>query len=139
MLGQEDTKTVEATDDPRSYVNKSPQVRMAVIAAGVLFNVISALIVFVTVFLIGINRIPAVIGGVEPNLPAAIAGLRAGDEVVEIDGKISIPLLNRNTEQIVINCHGGSVVDWKPLLKLVLNIKKYLRNAVVSVYNWLKA
>lgn len=37
--------------------------------------------------------------------------------LVEIDGKISIPLLNRNTEQIVINCHGGSVVDWKPLLK----------------------
>ena len=37
--------------------------------------------------------------------------------LVEIDGKVSIPLLNRNTEQIVINCHGGSVVGWKPLMK----------------------
>jgi len=37
--------------------------------------------------------------------------------LVEVDDNISMPLLNRKTEQIVINCHGGSVVDWKPLLK----------------------
>jgi hypothetical protein len=37
--------------------------------------------------------------------------------LVEIDDDISVPLLNRNTQQIVINCHGGSVVDFKPLLK----------------------
>ena len=36
---------------------------------------------------------------------------------VEVEDRISIPLLNRNTEQIVINCHDGSVVDFKPLLR----------------------
>ncbi|MDD5458753.1 MAG: site-2 protease family protein [Phycisphaerae bacterium] len=87
MLGQEDTKTPEATDDPRSYANKSVHTRMAVIAAGVVFNIISAIIIFITVFTIGVELNPPVIGGVAPDSPAARAGLEAGDEVIAIDGK----------------------------------------------------
>ena len=87
MLGQEDVGSVKASDDPRSYANKPVGARMAVIAAGVVFNAISALIIFMTVFLIGINRVPAVVGGVAANSPAARAGLRAGDEIIEISGK----------------------------------------------------
>jgi regulator of sigma E protease len=87
MLGQEDTKTVEKSSDPRSYANKPVGIRMAVIAAGVTFNAISAIIIFMTVFLIGINRIPAVVGGVKPGSPACRAGLKAGDEIIEIAGK----------------------------------------------------
>jgi len=87
MLGQEDTKDVQQTDDPRSYTNKPVSTRMAVIAAGVIFNAISAVIIFITVFLVGINLAPPIIGGVIPNSPAAMAGLKAGDEVIEIDGE----------------------------------------------------
>jgi len=87
MLGQEDTKTAEAIDDPRSYTNKPVGSRMAVIAAGVTFNAISALIIFMIVFLKGINLQPAVVGGVIPDSPAAVAGVRAGDEIIELDGK----------------------------------------------------
>jgi len=87
MLGQEDIKTVGASDDPRSYANKPAITRMAVIAAGVFFNIISAIIAFIIVFLIGINLTPAVVGSVLPNSPAARAGLRPGDEVIEIAGK----------------------------------------------------
>jgi regulator of sigma E protease len=87
MLGQEDIGPTKSTDDPRSYSNKSPLVRMAVIAAGVIFNVISALIVFITVFLVGIDLMPAVVGDVVPGSPAERAGLKAGDEIIEIAGK----------------------------------------------------
>ena len=86
MLGQDDTKTVEASDDPRSYANKPVGIRMAVISAGVVFNAISAIIVFMVVFLIGIHLMPPVVGGVVPDSPAAMAGLRAGDEIIEIAG-----------------------------------------------------
>ena len=89
MLGQEDTKEVEANDDPRSYANKPVSRRMLVIAAGVVFNAISAVIVFITAFLIGIEQVPAVIGGVMGDSPAAHVGLMAGDEVIEIAGKSS--------------------------------------------------
>ena len=88
MLGQEDTSAVEKSDDPRSYANKPVGIRMAVIAAGVLFNVISAVIIFMTVFLIGINQTPPIVGSVKPDSPAARVGLRPGDEIIEIAGKI---------------------------------------------------
>jgi regulator of sigma E protease len=87
MLGQEDVGPVKENDDPRSFANKPVGARMAVIAAGVVFNAISALIVFMVVFLIGINRVPAVIGGVTADSPAARAGLTAGDEVIEVAGR----------------------------------------------------
>lgn len=87
MLGQDDTGPVKTSDDPRSYANKPPHTRAAVLAAGVTFNVISAAIVFMIVFLVGINLKPAVIGGVMPDSPAERAGLKAGDEIIEIDGE----------------------------------------------------
>jgi regulator of sigma E protease len=86
MLGQEDTGPVKNSDDPRSYANKPPQTRAAVLAAGVVFNVISAVIVFMIVFLVGIKLTPAVVGDVLPGSPAARAGLKPGDEITEIAG-----------------------------------------------------
>ena len=58
MLGQEDVGPVKSSDDPRSFANKPVILRMLVIAAGVVFNAISAIFVFMTVFLIGINLHP---------------------------------------------------------------------------------
>ena len=87
MLGQEDTGSIKSNDDPRSYANKPPHTRAAVLAAGVTFNIISAVIVFMIVFLVGINLNPAVVGGVMPDSPAELAGLKAGDEIIEISGE----------------------------------------------------
>ncbi len=87
MLGQDDIGSVKTSNDPRSFANKPVHTRAAVIAAGVVFNVISAVIIFMIAFLIGINLPPAVVGDVVPNSPAALAGLKPGDEIIEIAGK----------------------------------------------------
>jgi regulator of sigma E protease len=87
ILGQEDIGRVKNIDDPRSYANKPVWMRMLVIAAGVIFNAILAAILFIIVFNVGIKLIPPVVGGVEPGSPAQLAGIRGGDEVVEIAGR----------------------------------------------------
>ncbi|MBA7656685.1 hypothetical protein ES703_64612 [subsurface metagenome] len=87
MLGQEDVGPVKASDDPRSFANKPVGVRMIVITAGVVFNAVSAVVVFMIVFLVGIRLTAPVVGGVLPDSPASRAGLKAGDEIIEIAGK----------------------------------------------------
>ena len=87
LLGQEDTGPVKQVDDPRSYAKKPASTRIAVLTAGVTFNVISAAIIFMVVFMVGIDLPPAVVGDVVPRSPAAEAGLRPGDEFLMIDGQ----------------------------------------------------
>jgi regulator of sigma E protease len=87
MLGQDDVGPVKASGDPRSFANKPALARAAVLAAGVTFNVISAVIVYIVVFLVGINLMGPVVGGVIPGSTAERAGIRAGDEVIEVAGQ----------------------------------------------------
>jgi len=87
MLGQDDTGPAASADDPRSFANKPASTRAAVLSAGVVCNVISAVLIFMIVFLVGIQLPPAVVGGIIPGSPAARAGIRAGDEVIEIAGE----------------------------------------------------
>jgi regulator of sigma E protease len=87
MLGQEDIGADKQSDDPRAFGKKSVAVRMAVIAAGVIFNCLAAIVILMCVYLAGIERVPAVVGGVVSGSPAARAGLKPGDEITEIAGK----------------------------------------------------
>jgi regulator of sigma E protease len=84
MLGQEDTGATKTTDDPRSFANKPIASRTFVIAMGVVFNAVSAIAIFMIAFLAGIKLLPPIVGGVIPDSPAAVAGLKAGDEIIQI-------------------------------------------------------
>ncbi len=86
MLGQSDTGAADADNDPRSYANRPIWIRICVVSAGVIFNAIGAVVLFMILFMNGINLPPAVVGHVVNNSPAYDAGLRAGDEVVEVSG-----------------------------------------------------
>ncbi len=86
MMGQEDVGAAQKSGDKRSFANKPVWIRIAVVGSGVLFNAISACLIFMAVFLIGIKLPPAVVGGVRPGSPADVAGLRAGDRITAVEG-----------------------------------------------------
>ncbi|MHC4313141.1 MAG: site-2 protease family protein [Planctomycetota bacterium] len=122
MLGQDDIGPNKSSDDPRSYANKPILTRMAILSTGVLFNATSAIIILMMVFLVGIEMPPPVIGEVLPNSTAAKAGLKAGDEVIEIDGEswnldfvniqVAAALSGRGEEVRLKVKRGGDLIDF---------------------------
>ncbi len=103
MLGQDDADPAAVSTDPDSYQNCIPWKRMVVISAGVVFNIITAAILFVLVFnpAVGLRTEPARIGKViDSDRPAAVAvatnaaalgvtepGLKPGDTILSVNGE----------------------------------------------------
>lgn len=92
MLGQDDADPSQLTDeriarDPRSYTSKSVPQRIAIISAGVINNMVSAVLFFVIAFMFGVQYQPAIVGQVTPGMPAWVQGLRSGDRLTSIGGR----------------------------------------------------
>ena len=73
-------------DPALSFENKPVWARMLIVVAGPFANVAFALAVFWVVFMAGVPMLLPVVGTVQPNFPAADAGLRPGDAIAAIDG-----------------------------------------------------
>lgn len=84
--GEEGEANDAKTTDPRSFMNKSVGARMAIISAGVIMNLLLAVVCFSYAFGQEREKVLAKVGGVVAGSPAYDAGLRAGDLIVEIDG-----------------------------------------------------
>ena len=86
MLGQEDGKPDAISDDPRSYNLAPVGKRMVIISAGVIMNLILAIVLFVIAFGIGVKFEAPVVGSIQPDGPAARAGLLPGDAITNVNG-----------------------------------------------------
>jgi len=74
----------QALYDPRSYLAKSVPVRMAIISAGVVMNVIFAFLFAIGAYSIGVEQLAPIVGGVTPGDGAWQAGLEVGDRILQI-------------------------------------------------------
>jgi regulator of sigma E protease len=90
MRGDEDAASTPARGrqmDDGSFGNASLYRRMAIVAAGPIANFILGILLFAFVYMaVGKQTIPATIGDVMPEMPAAAAGLQPGDRVLQVDG-----------------------------------------------------
>ena len=90
MLGEfgEDEDEKEEIPDVKgvSFFDRGPLAKMAVIAAGPVFNFILAF-VFSLVILSWAGIDPAVIAGTAEGMPAEAAGLKEGDVITKLDGR----------------------------------------------------
>ena len=96
MLGQEDTtvsdtSTVPASQRQYSFACKPLWQRMAIVAAGPVANFLLAIFVFWLINIsYGISGIAPVVNNVIEDSIAERAGLRAGDEILAVDGEETI-------------------------------------------------
>jgi regulator of sigma E protease len=71
--------------DPRSYMAKSVPQRMAIISAGVIMNVIFAVVMAAVAYSMGVREVACGISAVLPGEAAWKSNLQPGDRILEID------------------------------------------------------
>ena len=111
MIGQVDGD--ESSDgsetDPRSYRNKSIGQRMAIISAGVMMNVLLALVCFIAIYRgPGKDRLAAVVAVVDPGGPAFVEGLHTNMEITQI-GDVKDPYFDDLKVVVMTSTEGEKI------------------------------
>lgn len=104
MLDEREGDVPEALAE-QSFNRKSVGQRFAIVAAGPLANFLLAIVAYWFIFVVG-TQVPApLVGQVETGSPAALAGLRQGDEILSVNGnntpswqEVGLGLLSRMGE-----------------------------------------
>ena len=88
MIGDEPDAPLAPEDQPLSFTHKHPAKRSLIVAAGPVFNMLLAFLIFsVVLFFTGQESIRPVIRSVLNDSPAKQAGLQVGDVIKDIDGR----------------------------------------------------
>ncbi|MDH5633678.1 MAG: RIP metalloprotease RseP [Gammaproteobacteria bacterium] len=86
MLGEDDDDVPEQ-ERHRAFNRKPLASRVAIVIAGPLFNFIFAILAYAFVFNHGVDDLVPEVGRVEPGSIAYSAGVRAGDVLMDLDGR----------------------------------------------------
>ena len=86
MLGEGDDAEVSEANKGRSFAEKSPLQRVCIVAAGPVFNLVFAFVVYSIILMVGVQMLTAKVGVVKDK-PAARAGMKDNDVVKVINGK----------------------------------------------------
>jgi len=87
LLGENDDEEIAPEDAPRAFPSQPVLHRMAIAAAGPVFNFILAFLLFSGIYLVsGYTSIAPEVGHVRPESPADNAGIRKGDVIEYIEG-----------------------------------------------------
>ncbi len=108
MVGDEPDAKLPPEDLPHSFTHKHVAKRSLIVAAGPFFNALLAVLIFtVVLFIMGLPSIRPYIRSVEPDSPAAKAGLQENDLVVAIDHK---PIQSWRDIDGILNANRGAAL-----------------------------
>ncbi len=87
MVGEGEEVELSEEDVQRSFAHKPALQRILIVAAGPVFNLLFAWVIFIIIFLVGVPTPTTKIGEVLAGKPAAKAGMLAGDKITAVNGK----------------------------------------------------
>lgn len=91
MLGEnaeEEAEPLSPEDEKKSFSNKHAGKRIAIVAAGPIFNLLLALLIFCGFYMAaGVHVMTTEIGQIREASPASRAGFMKGDKIVSMDGR----------------------------------------------------
>lgn len=122
LIGEDPSEIVSQEDLQRSFQNQPLLKRTAIVAAGPVFNLLFAVVIFSVVFMIGVPVPTTKIGEVLKDSPAASAGLTQGDRIVAIDGNP----VNKWDEMV-------GIIQKRSGIKLILTIERNGKRFDISI------
>lgn len=101
---------VPAAELDRAFNRKPVASRIAIVAAGPMFNFLFAILAYWLIFIIGVTGLRPLVGEVLPETPAAYAGLRSGDEIRVVEGR-STPTWDAARTALLKESLGGGRIE----------------------------
>ena len=86
LIGEAADEKLTEEQQQRSFLNQPLGKRVLIVAAGPIFNLLLALLIFTVVFMAGVPVLANRVGAVQPG-SAAAAGIQPGDRIVAVDGR----------------------------------------------------
>ncbi|MCX7673972.1 MAG: RIP metalloprotease RseP [Thiobacillaceae bacterium] len=107
MLDEREGK-VAAEELPYAFNRQGVWRRIAIVAAGPLANLLLAVLLYWLLYLTGMPALKTLVGAPVPGSPAALAGIRAGEEVTHVKGE---PVENWQELHLLVLRHGLGADD----------------------------
>jgi regulator of sigma E protease len=99
----------DENNDPRSFARARLPVKLIILAAGVVMNLIVALAIFAVIAWVATPVVGLKFPAVDPGSPAEMAGLKPGDAIVSIDGT-TYEFFNPDQLLVDLRAHAGQKV-----------------------------
>ena len=122
MLGEDPEDEVTPEDSDKSFSCQPVYKRIAIVAAGPIFNLLLAVVLLTIVFMLGVPRLKATVGELMPDSPAFKADLKKGDQIIAIDDK-----------EIKYWDEMSSIIHVKPETRVALSIKRENKTIVIMI------
>ena len=108
LLGESPGEELSSEEEKKSFLKQPVWKKIGIVAAGPVFNLLFALMIFALVYMIGVPVLTSEIGGLQPGSAASEAGIAVGDKVSAVDGK-SVTKWDELSEMIS-QSHGKTLV-----------------------------
>ncbi|GFO66008.1 RIP metalloprotease RseP [Geomonas paludis] len=88
MVGEGEEVELSEEDRKRSFADKPVLQRICIVAAGPVFNLLFAYVIFIVIYMfLGVPAVTTKVGEVLPDKPAARAGIKTGDAIKSVNGR----------------------------------------------------